>query len=263
MAKKQRVLRAVDLVYHLDKLAPAAAWRAVNPSARCKDASAERAVRRELEFLASYIFNEVSRSPAARRPKLVELERKLYELRNRSRSRSAPAEEAPTRMCLGTATKRCRKQLLPKERKRCRKCAAEQRRLDRKLYNKDYHAKHREGRNEKRREHDRQKRQGALLAEVLAERARVLAEAEAVIRAAYEARATELRKLDYKPGEFAYMSTPAMGDAGSLLMPSGETIEVCLQRLGLDPQVAQRVVSEIVRRVTETDADGNPRMPTR
>lgn len=132
MTRQMRRQRAEILFGYcvLEGKSPGEAWRALHPEADCTEADATRMTLREGRWVVDDLKREQERanSPAAHEDTPLGLKR-----------------------CAGVANRECSEEI-PARRKRCESCAAEQKRVLRQGYNRDYYQAKREELNEKRRE---------------------------------------------------------------------------------------------------------------
>ena len=136
MTERQRLQRAHMLVVQRAAGCSAAtAWRKVNPGIRASDKSAAERCRREVDWIAQWLAEH----PGVPVP-------------------AGDWRETPPKRCIGVADRPCGKEL-SRRRKRCTACAAEQRRLMRPGYNRNYFRTHRKSLNAKRNKRRRRQHQ--------------------------------------------------------------------------------------------------------
>ena len=129
MTERQRLQRARMLLdYRVKGSPPATSWRKANSGSKASDKSAAEMCRRELAWLSRWLDEHPEGPmPAA-----------------------GDWRQEPKR-CIGVDGRSCGEEI-PRRPKRCPACTAEQRKLDRRGYKRNYHRSHRELENAKRNE---------------------------------------------------------------------------------------------------------------
>ena len=194
-AERLRVLRVVY------KQSPADTWRAVNPGSKCNDDSAGQLARRELRWLDHQIEqeNRAQDRETTLSIDFVALLRRVQAIQNdevKQREERRPVE--PQRKCMGVADRPCDAEI-PMRQKRCRDCQRENRRRQKRRYNRTYFQANRVRLNEKRRGRWRRQRQQAAL--------------DAVVTSFRneEARRAALPRVVVEPGKRPYLFHPLTG----------------------------------------------------
>jgi hypothetical protein len=175
--ERQRLLRARRLLALLKEGdSKATVWRKVNPGSRSKDDSAAKMWQREVDWLEQWLQEHPDEPfPSA--------DGKWW---------------APPKLCDGAGDRPCGKEI-PRRRKRCKACAAEQTRLNRTVHRRNYYESHREQCNAKRNQR-RSKKQ-----------IRERTEAAAAAKRAEEERRASLPQLTYGVGKKPRIYDPKTG----------------------------------------------------
>ena len=177
MTERKRLQRARMLVVFCAGACPeAVAWRKVKPESKASDSDAARLCRGELRWLSRWM----ERHPGVPVP-------------------DGDGSEQPLNRCMGVADRPCEAEI-PRRRKRCTACAAEQRRRLRTVYGRNYYRSHRESLDAKRKERRRRQQQRERAEKAAAAKREEIERRAAMLRMIVDSRTGKKYIFDPKTG---------------------------------------------------------------